>query len=189
VSLNEGADSDSEAGGEDAAAEAAWAEMELKAENAEKGGGASSGAALGKALALVGPETQRKINRTLLRRRRKAANKDGKEPMDRTWAKKISGKPRRETMLPGMEVCICVCVYIYIYTYIYIYIYICMYVYIYICIYVYLYIHLHIYVYIYTYVACVRVCCCVCVGAICVPLLYIVLVLLLSAPAWKAVCG
>jgi len=103
VSLNEGADSDSEAGGEDAAAEAAWAEMELQAENAENGGGASSGAALGKALALVGPETQKKINRTLLRRRRKAANKDGKEPMDRTWAKKISGKPRRETMLPGME--------------------------------------------------------------------------------------
>ena len=89
VSLNEGADNsdseeeDNDEEEEDAAAEAAWAEMELQAEN----GGAAGGKALGE-------ETQKKINRTLLRRRRKAENK---EKPDRSWAHKIGSKKSRET--------------------------------------------------------------------------------------------
>ena len=110
VSLNEGAensDSEGEGGGgeeeeeeeeeeEDAAAEAAWAEMELQAENGATAGGKVA----------LGDETQKKINRTLLRRRRKALMKDKgerRDPLQKSWAFKIGGKRTRESMLPGME--------------------------------------------------------------------------------------
>ena len=77
--------------------------MELTAENA---GAPDLRRAAPAAKALVGKETQKKINRTLLRRRRKAGlTKDGKEknPLEKAWAVKIGRKPTRETMLPGMQ--------------------------------------------------------------------------------------
>ena len=96
--------SEEEEGGEeedeDAAAEAAWAEMELQAEAADGTGGGGGAGKAGVAMPL-GADTHKKMNRTLLRRRRKAANK--KDPTAAMWAVKIGRKPSRATMLPGME--------------------------------------------------------------------------------------